>query len=146
MGVAPAGGGVVDGGQQHGVFDGEPVEGVLVVGGVFRGGPGLGCGEGERVSGRFQQPVGGVGGVQVVVEDAADGGVALLVGVGGVGEPGARVGHRSCDDFGNRREPATDRAYDRSDKRSSRRPRHRRPRPRAVADSAAVVHWTCTSR
>jgi hypothetical protein len=88
VGVEPGGGGVVDGGQQRGVLGGEPVEGLLVVCGVFRGDPGLGWGEGDRVPVRGQQQGCGVGGVQVVVEDPVDGGVALGVGVVGVGEVG----------------------------------------------------------
>src|SRR5262249_46203001 len=88
MGVEPGRGGLVDGGQQHGVLNGEPVQGLLVVGGLLWGDVGCGRGEGDRVPGRVQQPVGGVRGVQVVVEDAGGGGAALLVGVGAVGQVG----------------------------------------------------------
>src|SRR5262249_53843860 len=88
VGVEPGHGGLVDGGQQHGVLQREPVQGLLVVGGVLRGDVGCGRGEGDRVRGRVQQSVGGVRGVQVVVEDADGGGVALLVGIDAVGERG----------------------------------------------------------
>ena len=63
VGVVPGGGGVVDGGEQDGVFGGEPFQGLLMVGGVFGGGAGLGRGEGDRVSDGVEEPVGGVGGV-----------------------------------------------------------------------------------
>src|SRR5262249_18722656 len=85
VGVEPGRGGLVDGGQQHGVLEGEPVQGLLVVGGVLRGDVGCGRGEGERGPGRVQQPGGGVRGVQGVVQDGGGGGVALLVGVDAVG-------------------------------------------------------------
>jgi hypothetical protein len=85
VGVEPGGGGVVDGGQQDSVLDGEPGQRLLMVGERFGCYTGLRRDEGDRVSSRIQQPVGGVRGVQVVVKHTADGGVALLVGVS-VGE------------------------------------------------------------
>src|SRR5262249_11421087 len=88
VGVEAGGGGVVDGGQQHGTLRGEPGHGLPMVGEVFGGDPRLGGIEGERVLGRGQQPVGGVGGVQVVVKEAVGGAAALLVGIGGVGQVG----------------------------------------------------------
>jgi hypothetical protein len=71
---------------------------------------GTGCGQGERIAGRFQQPGGGVPGVQVVLEGAPGGGPALIVGVGAVDEvggvgaqqvmEGVPVGRMLVDDVG----------------------------------------------
>src|SRR5262249_54778103 len=79
-GVETGRGGVVDGGKQHGVLDREPVQGLLVVAGVLRGDTGYGRGEGDRVPAWVQQPYGGVRGVQVVIQQAGGGGVAVRGG------------------------------------------------------------------
>jgi hypothetical protein len=55
---------------------------------MFGGDPGLGWGVGDRVPGGVEQLVGGVGGVQVVVEQAVGGGVSFLVGVQLAGQVG----------------------------------------------------------
>jgi len=52
VGIETGDGGVVDGGKQNRMLDGEPVQGLPVVGGMFRDDPGTGCGWGDRVSGR----------------------------------------------------------------------------------------------
>jgi hypothetical protein len=54
VGVHAGGRGVVDGGQQRGMLGGEPVQGLLVVGDVFRGDPRLGWDKRDRVPGRVQ--------------------------------------------------------------------------------------------
>jgi hypothetical protein len=86
VGVKSGSSGVVDGGQQHRALHREPIQSLLVVGGVLGGDPRCGRGQGDPVPGRGQQQGGGVCGVQVVVEDAVGGGVALLVGVDAVGQ------------------------------------------------------------
>jgi len=58
---------------------------VPVVGGLPGSGAGPGRGEGDRLLGWGQQVAGGGGGVQVVVEDPADGGVAAGLAAGVVG-------------------------------------------------------------
>jgi hypothetical protein len=84
--VEAGGGGVVDCGEQDGVFGGEPCQGLLAVGGMFRGGPGLGWRECDRVAGGVQYPVGGVSGVQVVIERPMYRLMPFVVRVMGVGE------------------------------------------------------------
>src|SRR5262249_29172449 len=88
VGVETGRGGGVDGGKQHGVLDREAVQGLLVVGGVLRGDTGYRRGEGDRVPAWVQQPFGGVRGVQVVIQEADGGGVAVLVGVDAAGQVG----------------------------------------------------------
>jgi hypothetical protein len=91
VGVEPGGGGVIHDSQQHGMLGGKPVESLLMAGEVFRGYSRVRCGKGDRIPGRVEQPGGGVGGVQVVVEYPGGGGAALFVGVHPVREVG-RVG------------------------------------------------------
>jgi hypothetical protein len=82
---------MVEHGEQDGVFGGEPVHRLPLVGQLLLDDSGPGLREGDAVAGRVQQPVGGVRGVQVVVEHAMGGGVELRVGVVATGEVG-RVG------------------------------------------------------
>jgi len=79
---------VLDDGQYHRTLNREPVQGLLMVGGMLRGDPIRGRRESDRFPRRVQQSAGGVGGVQVVVEDAPGRGEALLVGVDSVGQVG----------------------------------------------------------
>jgi hypothetical protein len=89
-------GGVVDGGEQYGVFGGEPAEGSLVVVDGFRDDPVARRAQRERVAAGVQQPGSGIGGVQIVVEDpprrvvAPLGGIEALGQIGGVGPQDAR--------------------------------------------------------
>ena len=111
VGVEPGGGGLVDGGQQHGMFRGEPGQGPLMVGGIFRDGSGPARCEGDRVPMRVQQPGGGVGGVQVVVEHPVHRRVPLpvvVVGVcllGGVGAQQVVAGVPARDVFSEQVRP-----------------------------------------
>jgi hypothetical protein len=86
MDVEPGGRGVVDSGRQHRTLSGEPGQGLLVVGEMFRGHPGLGCSEVDRLPARVQQPGTGVRGVQVVVKQPVDGDATLLVEVDAAGK------------------------------------------------------------
>jgi hypothetical protein len=86
VGVETGGAGTVDHGQQHGLLGGEPFEGPHVVGRLFRSDSGLGRGQGEQDPVRVQQPAGGVGRVQVVVEHPVRGGAALAVRIDAVGK------------------------------------------------------------
>jgi len=78
VGVVPGGGGVVDSREQDAVFDAEPFERTLVVDRVFDSDAGLRLDRRDGVPGLAENPGGGVGGLQVVVEDAAGGGAALF--------------------------------------------------------------------
>ena len=83
--VEPGPGGEGDGGEQDLVLGLEPGQGLPVIGGLLGGGAGPGRGEGDRLLGWVQQAGGAGGGVQVVVEHPADGGVALGLAVGVAG-------------------------------------------------------------
>ena len=86
MDVEPGLGGEGDGGEQDLVLLLEPGQRLPVIGGLLgRGGARAGRGEDDRLMRRVQQPGGMGGGVQVVVEHPADGGIALRFAVGVAG-------------------------------------------------------------
>lgn len=81
VGVRPAGRGVAGQGQQDLVFGGEPVHGLLAVCGLLGPRPRGRRGQRERPVGRAECQGGGVGGVQVVVEEPTGGGGRLPAAV-----------------------------------------------------------------
>jgi hypothetical protein len=82
----PAARRVVDGGQQHPMFSGEPGQSRAFVAQVLRRDTGRALRERERVARRIQQPVGGIARTQVVLQHPDLGGAALLGGIELVGE------------------------------------------------------------
>jgi hypothetical protein len=86
MSVEPGSGGERDGGEQDLMFCLEPGQGLPTIGGLADGGASPGRGKDHRLLGRVQNAGGAGGGVQVVVEHPADGGVAVggAVGVAGL--------------------------------------------------------------
>ena len=82
----PGRGGRFDDGEQHRVFGGEPGQGPVVVAERIRM-RAFGCGRwGQRVGVGGEEPVGGVGGVQVVVEQPVERRPPVASGVLVVGE------------------------------------------------------------
>jgi hypothetical protein len=86
--VVPVGGGTVEGGEQDGTLDGEPVQRPHSVGQLSQHNAGRGRGEDNRVASRREQAVGGVGDVHVVVEHAPRCGLPIVGGVFRAGEFG----------------------------------------------------------
>ena len=78
--------GVRDDRKQDRPLSGEPAQRLGVIVDLFGGYPCSGRSERDRVAGRVWQLLGAMGGVQVVVQDAAGSSMALLVGVDGIGE------------------------------------------------------------